>query len=89
MIFRKEALAATELDGETVLLDVDTGAYYGYDATGSWIWELIVEPRTVGDLCRALVQRYDVEPQRCECEVIAFLEELAGYGLVGMETPSP
>ena len=86
LIVRKDAVAAADLDGETVVLDVDSGAYYAYDAVASRIWRLLEEPRTVRGLCDVLHERYEVEPERCRSEVLAFVTELAGHGLVRAAT---
>ncbi|AXQ29308.1 PqqD family protein [Solimonas sp. K1W22B-7] len=93
-ISRKGDILASKLDHETVLLDVEGGHYYAYDAVGSRIWELIAEPRTMAQLCQALVRQYDIDMARCEREVLAFLEALSAHGLLrcegdGWEPPRP
>lgn len=82
VVSRKPDLPVARLDDETVLLDVQSGAYYGYDATAGAIWELLEAPRTVAAVCGALVERYDVGAERCQAEVLAFLGELSTRGLL-------
>jgi hypothetical protein len=76
---------SSNLDGETVILNSKTGAYYGLNAVGSYIWSLIQEPKTVFDIHDALVMTYDVEPERCLQDLVALLQELADHGLVDIE----
>lgn len=65
----------------TLLLDQD-GVYYGLDAVGARIWNLIQEPRTMNEVHETLLKEYDVEPDRCERDLLALLQELAAAGLI-------
>ena len=71
-----------ELAEEVVILHLDAGIYYGLDAIGARIWELIQTPTTVEAVRDILLDEYEVEPERCERDLIAFLERLAGEDLV-------
>ena len=74
-----------DLAGEAALLDFKSGMYYGLDEVGARIWKLIAAPRTVGEICDALMAEYEVEPAVCERDVIALLGELAVRGLVEID----
>ncbi len=74
-VFRK-------LDDEFVLLSVRTGKYYGLDAVGSRIWELIEKPTSVSTLRDKLCEEYDVETEQCMHEVLEFLGNLVEEGIV-------
>jgi hypothetical protein len=71
-----------ELAGEAVILDITPGIYYGLNAVGARIWKLIQEPRTVNEIRAAVLEEYDVEPDRCERDLLALLQELAARGLI-------
>jgi Coenzyme PQQ synthesis protein D (PqqD) len=73
---------SSDLAGETVLLSMQSAMYYGLDQVGSRIWELVREPIRVSDLRDAIERDYDVEPERCEADVLEFLRELAVKGLI-------
>lgn len=75
-------LVASELDGETVVMNLARAAYYGLDATAQRIWNLIAQPCRVADLCDILVSEYMVERKTCEQEVCTFLSELNKEGLI-------
>ena len=81
-VVRADDLLATDLDSETILMGIEQGAYYGMEETARRIWELVEQPRQVADLCRQLAVEYNVAPDVCERDVIAFLEELAEENLV-------
>jgi hypothetical protein len=73
---------SSDLAGETVLLSMQSAMYYGLDEVGSRIWELVREPIRVSALRDAITAEYDVEPERCELDVLGFLRELAANGLI-------
>ena len=71
-----------DLDGESVVLDMSSGKYYGLNSAGSAIWNLIQHPRTVRDIRDALVEEFEVDPQRCEEDLLAWLESMSDKELV-------
>jgi hypothetical protein len=75
-------LVSCNLDGETALMSVDRGKYYGINPIGSRIWALIEQPRMISELCAVLLSEFEVESSQCENEVLAFLSELAQDNLV-------
>ena len=73
---------SSDLGGEVAILDLKAGVYYGLDAVGARIWSLIQEPRTVNEIRDILLEEYEVEPERCERDLLALLRRLADEGLV-------
>jgi hypothetical protein len=73
---------SAELAGELVILDVNAGIYYSLESVGARIWLLIQEPRRVQDIRDSLLEEFDVDPQRCERDLLAFLRGLADKGLL-------
>ena len=76
------AQVSTNVEDETVILDVDGGVYYGLDPVGARIWSLLQEPRTVAEIRDVLLDEYDVEPEPCEEAVQALVADLMRHGLV-------
>jgi hypothetical protein len=77
-----------ELAGEQVILSLKNGVYYGLDPVGTFIWNLIQGPRSVLEVRDALLERYDVDPDRCEHDLLSLLQDLAAQGLVEVQDPS-
>jgi hypothetical protein len=73
---------SSNLGGEIAVLGLKTGKYYGLDAVGARIWELIQEPRTIEGVRDVLLSEYQVEPSRCERDLLALLQKLADEGLI-------
>ncbi|MCA9969721.1 MAG: lasso peptide biosynthesis PqqD family chaperone [Anaerolineales bacterium] len=73
---------STDLGGESVILDVQSGMYYGLDEVGARIWELIQAPARAAAVRDALLAEYDVEPAACEQDMLELLTQLRAAGLV-------
>lgn len=71
-----------DLDGETVILNVPEGVYYGLDPVGTFIWQQIAQPRTINALRDAVLEEYEVEPDRCEADLLELIRDLASNRLV-------
>jgi hypothetical protein len=78
---------STEIDGETVVLELARGTYFGLSGVGASIWRLLQHPRTVDEISEAIVSEYDVELERCRSDVISLLTELERSGLVETNAP--
>ncbi|MGV3722887.1 MAG: lasso peptide biosynthesis PqqD family chaperone [Actinomycetota bacterium] len=77
-----------DLAGETVILAVDAGAYYGLNPVGCRVWSLIQEPTRVRDVCTVLTAEYEVDPATCEREVVDLLSRLADEQLIDVKHAS-
>lgn len=79
---------SSELGSEHVLLNLRDGTYYGLEDVGGDIWKLLQAPISVGDICCAIVETYDVEPARCRRDVVRLLGELAERRLIELRNPA-
>jgi hypothetical protein len=77
----KEVLSQ-EVNGETVLLDLDGESYFGLNEVGTRIWQLLNERLNVGLVLDALDDEYDVGREQLESDVEELLESLLGSGLI-------
>ena len=82
IVAQTPGLVAADMDGETVMLNIEKGNYYGLDGIGSRIWELIEKPHTARAVVAALLEEYDVEETTCQNDVLTFLNQLFAQGLV-------
>jgi hypothetical protein len=73
---------SSNLGGEVAILDLDAGVYYGLDEVGARIWELVRDPRRVGEIQATIAEEYDVEPDRAKRDVLALLQQLVDEGLL-------
>jgi len=77
-----ENALSTTIDDETVILHESAGKYYGLNDVGTFIWELLEEPRTIKEICEEVTAEYDVGYERCKNDVKEVISELVEKGLV-------
>ena len=72
------------IDGEVIAINLVSGNYYSFRATGAQIWALIdeLDALSVDEIAHALALRYSSPPSEIESAVAHFLEELVAEGLV-------
>jgi hypothetical protein len=73
---------ACDLGGETAILHLESGIYFGLDAMATRIWQLLQTPRTLAELRDMLLVEYDVAPERLEQDLLAFVEKMEQAKLV-------
>ena len=73
---------SSELSGEVVILSLADGVYYGLDAVGAYVWERLRVPHSVRDLVGEITERYAVDREQCERDLLKFLEDLRTHHLV-------
>jgi hypothetical protein len=71
-----------ELSGETVLLELSRGVYYGLDEVGTRIWNLLAEGRSLEETVDVLVEEYDVDRARGAADVLRLVGELEARRLL-------
>lgn len=77
-----------ELDGEAVLLNLDSGVYYGLDAVGTRVWALVAEYGSARGVCDQMEKEYDVSPEVLERDVDRLIGELRDKGLLVPVAPT-
>jgi hypothetical protein len=79
---------ASNLAGETVILGLSKGRYYGVDAVGARVWQLIQTPASIDAVRTAILSEYDVSSEQCEADLLKLLEKMIEEGLVEVGTAS-
>lgn len=79
---RKDQIMTADMNGMTVMMDIETGKYYNLGTVGGRIWELLNVPVSVETLLRKLLGEYDVMPEKCEADTLPFLNALLEWGLL-------
>jgi len=72
------------VDDGAVLLSTTDEVYYGLNAVGAMVWQLLPpESTTIDDLCRKVSAAYpEVVPDAIRSDVQDLLDELLSHGLV-------
>ncbi len=75
-------VVSCDLQGETAILDMKNGVYYGLDEVGTSIWNLIQKPIKVENILKELLRTYDVGREECQRDLYDLLNEMDENGLL-------
>jgi len=78
-------VVAAELEDEAVLLNVETGLYFGLDAVGAEVWKLLEQGATEHDISARVLAEFDADPRQLQVDLSEFLDQLLEHGLVLVE----
>lgn len=75
-------LNTTDMAGDKVMIDFETGKYFLLKGTASDIWDCIQEDNTIGNIISHLLNLYDVNEATCRQGVESFLLQLERNGFI-------
>lgn len=78
---RKDVLSRT-LEGEAVLLDLESGTYFGLNEIASEIWVMMAKGTTVATIITLVLETYDVDEATARRDLELLLNRLQARGLV-------
>lgn len=73
---------AKVIDGEAILINVSTGAYYSLNGIGGLIWQWIEKEKSLQKMVFELTRDFDVEIKTAVPDIQHLLETLVKEGLV-------
>ena len=75
-----------QVSGEAVILDMQTGVYYGLNAVGASIWKLLNEPRSIEELQTLIAAEYEIAPIDCRGDIQNLLNKLLEEKLIELQS---
>ena len=63
IVGRRERVIVQQVEGDSVLLDIDSGAYFTLNPVGSLVWERCDGSATVSTIVSAVCDEFDQSPQ--------------------------
>jgi len=75
------------LAGESVILDLKSGVYFGLNGIGTHVWTLVAQGGSLRDVNAALGAEFDAPAGVIEREVLRFAGELCAHGLCRVAEP--
>lgn len=76
-----EQVIVRELSGESVILDLKSGSYFGLNGVGTRAWMLMAQGASLRDVNAALTDEYDAPATVIQQELLRFAGELCDHGL--------
>src|SRR5438067_1826386 len=77
-----ERAAGDVIDGEAIIINLETGVYYSMQGIGGDVWSMIVAQRSFGSMLDEIVATYDVTADDARRDLEAVVGELIHEGLV-------
>ena len=77
-----DEITFTVIDGEAILINLNTGAYYSMVDTAVEVWELIQAGHSVSELTDLVSRRYGADVERVRADLESFITELSEQGIV-------
>jgi hypothetical protein len=74
-----------ELDGEAVILQLESGMYFGLDPIATRLWQLIDAHGRLAPVLNAAIDEFEVDRQTLERDLLRLVSELAERKLVTVE----
>lgn len=77
-----DSVLSRELDGETVVLNLESGVYFGLDPVATDMWNEIRERASLRAALDALLASYDGDASEIESDFLALADTLVAKGLI-------
>lgn len=82
MLVASKDQVSCDLGEEAAILGMKNSVYYGLNPVGARVWWMLQRPRSVGEICEAIVTEYDVAAERCKDDLVKLLQQMLQEGLV-------
>jgi hypothetical protein len=76
LTLRAEGLTWRALDDHIVVLDLESSLYLNVTGAGAVVWELLDEGTTLGAMVDAVLEVFEVEPDKARTDLVAFIDDL-------------
>ena len=72
----------SEVAEEAVILDINSGVYYGLNEVGVDIWQWLQQPRTELDILELVLNEYEVSSEQALADIQSVLKEMLDNSLI-------
>jgi hypothetical protein len=77
------------LGNDCLLLHLSTGVYYTLNEVGRFLWESFDGKRTLAELHREILDRYEVDEEAVKQDILEIMEDLIKEDLVKYDEKPP
>lgn len=77
-----DGVATRKMGNETILLNLETGTYFGLDTVGSRFLELLERNGEIAVAHRTMLEEFDVNPEILEADLLRLSEAMRTKGLL-------
>ena len=72
----------SEIDSEAVILDVNSGTYFGLNEVSNRIWQILQTPSSQSQLVAQILAEYEVTEAEAIADIDTLLQEMLKAGLI-------
>jgi len=76
------SVVTREIGGEMVLMDLESGTYFGLDAIGGRAWQAFEDGQSIEELCAQIEPDFEVAPEQLREDMLALARMLLENKLV-------
>ncbi len=81
-------LMMADLEGEAVLLNIQTGRYFGLNEVGTTVWSLLKTPCSIEDILQHMQELYEVSSDALQEDLLQFLADMEKRNLLRINVPA-
>ncbi len=81
-LVRDSDLISTDMDGDTVMMSIERGEYFGIGGVGPRVWALLESPTCVDAIVQVICREFDVDEATCQADMLQFASKLLEHGLI-------
>ena len=82
LVQNSDKMVWRSVDGEAVLLNLESGAYYSFNRTATVLWSSIVESKSLTQAVRELAEQYGVTEEVVGEDANQLLQQLIDSGII-------
>lgn len=79
---RSPDVLSQEVGGEAVLLDMSSEQYFGLNAVGLRVWDLLTYPIALKAVHQQLCEEFDADPDRIQADLLQVVAQMVDAGLL-------
>jgi hypothetical protein len=72
----------SKIGDEVVMLDMDSGFYFGLNSVASIIWEKLEKPISLEEVINELLSEFNIDRDTCENDTMAFWVQLLDKNII-------
>ena len=84
---RSKQAADEALHEERIILDLNSGEYFGTSSVGGFIWDQLLEPQPLSGIATAIAAKFDIDQQQASADLLEFVSQLIERGLANVVDP--
>jgi hypothetical protein len=87
IVSRVETIVATDMDGEVIMMSVESGQYFHFDDIATLVWHKVEQPCSIGEIIAHVREIYDVSAEECRRDLHALIIKLRDFKILNVARP--